>query len=95
MSSPPTDPQSPPLTHPETQGQSLSEVLRIALESGYTTASHAGGAAWPLPEYAHHLDAHLLRQKVFVSESPDTLYASLMDEEGNVSHDLPLVACTR
>ena len=95
MSPPFPPPEVVTLTHPEVQGLPLIEVLESALARGFTSASHAGGARWPLTEYAQHLDAGLLRRKVFVSETEDTLHASLMDETGNVSHALPIVTCTR
>jgi hypothetical protein len=83
------------LTHPEVQGLTLIEVLQSALARGFVWASSAGGARWPLAEYAQHLDSRALRQKIFVSETETTLHASLMDDAGNVSHELPIISCTR
>lgn len=83
------------LTHPEVQGLALLDVLESALTRGFVWATDSGGARWPLAEYAQHLDARLLQQKTFVTETEVTLHASLMDEEGNVSHALPIVSCTR
>lgn len=95
MSSRPPESPSTPLTHPEEQGRSLSDVITQALARGYVTGTQPGSDPWPLADFARHVDGRILRQRVFVAESPDALYASLMDAEGNVSHDPPLVICTR